>query len=764
MRITSISARNFLSFGSDGFTLSALIPSNVGSQAAENVDSECLDGLEDAKPAFVPPTFLVGPNGAGKTNVLRVVQTLLAACTVRGQDDPTVRERYHRPDGQTQPIRLTMGVKFDQSEFQAITQWWKLALAYGEQLGGLAEIVVAGAEKPRNNQALPKQRERYAVWLLQHVADAGLNPLSQGELILEVRDPATTSSYERATSLQLRFANGLILDLFDSTIRGELGGDGNSGQILGRRMAQQLPMDQLHDLAEFLDHEQDGPLTINPDFLTRMPADLPKTTARLTRDEIAASTMPEVLAAWTSLKQHFPIQSNDNYNLGQLVACLITNAVVCIERWDADTACTLEGLVSPVTTQLTSGHLGGYLARLKNGSAEDRARYETIRAQYQALTGTAIDVQITPVAGTAHTDMTPRRWIVSADANPANWTIEPDYTATVRVNVVTEDDLPLNTVGAGKTQFLFWVVLMNVHANKVVIFDEPDSHLHPRLADKLAQTLMLSEAQFLVVSHSPYMLPPGHLDLVRRVALRDGASWVTPPMTPKDAKALAIRKRGLEPDDRLFLYANAVVFVEGPNDAMVLREWVDRWAGHELLHTEGIDIRECEGKRQVAPFMGIADHFGIPCLGVWDFDVLLSKAPGKKTSADNNRDVLTQWAQYGLVDPAIVPDLDLDNKKVWKKFPSRRVFLVGDNEARANMEALFKKAFGTNWAQSLNDEGYYGPVTYREWARRTPPPPWFEELLSPLFEAIRSLPGLLSGAKQKPKAAIPLCTYQNPSA
>lgn len=47
MKITSISASNFLSFGSDG----------------EGLHLDCL----------MPFTILVGPNGAGKTNVLRVV-------------------------------------------------------------------------------------------------------------------------------------------------------------------------------------------------------------------------------------------------------------------------------------------------------------------------------------------------------------------------------------------------------------------------------------------------------------------------------------------------------------------------------------------------------------------------------------------------------------------------------------------------------------------------------------------------------------------
>lgn len=95
------------------------------------------------------------------------------------------------------------------------------------------------------------------------------------------------------------------------------------------------------------------------------------------------------------------------------------------------------------------------------------------------------------------------------------------------------------------------------------------------------------------------MVPSGSLDLVRRISLYDGSSRVSSRMSREDIKDLVIFKRGLEPDDRLFLYANAVVFVEGRNDAEALREWVMR-RDPELLQKAGIEIRACEGKTQVA--------------------------------------------------------------------------------------------------------------------------------------------------------------------
>ena len=136
--------------------------------------------------------------------------------------------------------------------------------------------------------------------------------------------------------------------------------------------------------------------------------------------------------------------------------------------------------------------------------------------------------------------------------------------------------------------------------------------------------------------------------------------------------------------------------------------------------------------------MDIADHFDIPCLGVWDFDVLLSKPPGKRKSSRNNGQMLNQWKQFGLVCPEILIDLELDNQVLFNKFPSHRVFLIG-NKSQANLERLFQKTWGSTWAAQLNAEGYYGPITYRGRVATHRWPQAWDSFLEPLFNAIKKL-------------------------
>lgn len=721
MRVTAIRAENFLSFGTPAFNLTEL------THPAE------LDGNFE-------PTILVGPNGAGKSNVLKIVQFLLQACrSPYHQGGPDIREQYHRPDGCKNPVKLAMGIQFDESEWNVIAQWWKLALAYGGPLSGLAQVPDNGNGAPRMNRMDGRQREKYAAWLLQDIGDENLSQLSSGELIYEMVDQDQVSSIRSSASLRFEFSNGLILNLYGATLRGSSILDGYTAQIesIGYRMARRLPEDELSELISFLDHESDSVLTIPIDHLTKIPIDLGKSSTNISHVEISTCTEPVVLSAWTALKQVFPSYSNEDIGLGQLIAMLITRATVCVDNWAVQTASDVASMGRLSSDLLNEGDLASYLASLKNGSTNDRRRYRQIQLQFQALTSNPVDVQITVESSSTFVAANLQRWKVITGPAFEDRKVEPDIATGLRIELMTAHDLPLDRVGSGKAQVLFWVTLMNSHRDKVIFMDEPDLHFHPRLATKVAQQLLKSAAQFLIVSHSPYMVPSGRLDVVRRVSLQHGASTVSAPMKPEDITNLVIHKRGLEPDDRLFLYANVVVFVEGANDAEVLREWVNQWARFDLLQAAGIEIRACMGKNQIIPLMRIADYFGIPCMGVWDFDVLMGKSVSDK-DAINNGQILEQWEKHQMVDPLIIGELRLDNEKIYDKFPSGRVFLIGNPEA-PNLEAMFKKEWGENWFQELNFRGYYGPITYREWAKDHRWVEGWEIFLMPLFKAIRGM-------------------------
>jgi hypothetical protein len=154
------------------------------------------------------------------------------------------------------------------------------------------------------------------------------------------------------------------------------------------------------------------------------------------------------------------------------------------------------------------------------------------------------------------------------------------------------------------------------------------------------------------------------------------------------------------------------------------------------LIKSGIDVRACVGKTLVAPLMRLADYFVIPNVGVWDFDVLLSTSKDGN-DATNNAKVLAQWKDYGMVSDELVPMLRLDNEELFGRFPSGKVFLIGTEDA-GSLEQLFKAAWGS-WDSELKEDGYFGPVAYREWARDNKWPEDWDAFMGPLLAAVRNL-------------------------
>jgi len=713
MRITGIRAENYLSFG--------------------NVPFELLELTEVQGPNR--PTIVVGPNGAGKSNLLRATKTLLEV--LRGRTALfNLHDHYHRPEGKNQPIRLTLQVHFDDREWKAIGLYWKLALSNSDGLSGIANVPPSNQQQSRVNRVDPRQRQKYTEWLLRNIADESLRGFSSGELVYQAEDPDAVPFHRRSTSLLFRFANGLTLNMSDSTVSRAVSPDATNSQHLARRIVERLSEEERSSLALFLDDVSDIPLDLPSQIFSEIPSKLDPSSTAINSNELNSATIPAILSAWTALKNIAQPNNNGDYSMGGLISSLIADAVVCIDHWTVNLkGSSLDLKVSP-TEQLNNGDLASYLMGLKNGTAEEQRRYRTIQRQFRRLTGNRVDVQLKVIRPPAHAVVNPQRWILVTA--PGQQSIEPDHGASFEFELVTDYDLPLSGAGSGKAQILFWVTLMNAHATKVVLMDEPDHHLHPRLASKVAQKLLTSSAQVLVISHSPYMIPSGHLEWVRRVSMKKGQSIVSPPITPDVVSDLVLRKRGLEPDDRLFLYANAVVFVEGPNDAEALRQWFADWLKPpDFLIKFGIDVRVCEGKAQVAPLMRLADYFGIPNIGVWDFDVLLSKSKDDK-DARNNTKVLDQWKDYGLVSDELVPMLRLDNEALFGRFPSRKVFLVG-NKGASSLEKLFKAAWGDKWDSELNENGYFGPITYREWARDNKWPEAWNAFMDPLLAAVRNL-------------------------
>lgn len=733
MRINGIHAENFLSFGESGFSLHGI--------------SQQRDAGKQGEASLV--TILVGPNGSGKSNVVRMVQQLLNACHDKTTDQ-TIRSLYHRPNGQQKTVKISMDIAFNATEQEILNQWWGLGLGYGDELKGIDMLSDASNPNPRGNNAIKKQHEKYAQWIRENLSGISVPFLAKGILILELYNPAQISQYTPSKQFYLQLSEGLSLDLLQSTLyfHEPPEFDGQSNGSLTRTMAASLPDEIRHSLAEFLDSDSAFLPQLPIEHYRVLPDNVQKVSANISHNLIRNSSDATVAEKWVQLQKRFGKQnSNSDLTLADVIKSLVTESIVCIDNWSVQTRNAL-GLLTDhsLLELLTSGFLAAYILALKNGSSQQLKQFSDIQSEYHQLTGDTIDVKlIIPDQSGRITSLPPKVMQIATDPDSAKWVIQPAYQDNIglEVELMSDNDLPLEYSGSGKQQLLLWLSLTHLHQDKVILMDEPDAHLHPTLATKLSSKMVKQNSQYIVVSHSPYIIPSGHLEWVRRISMSEGASRVSQPLSVELIKDVLLRKRGLEPDDRLFLYARAVVFVEGPNDAEVLRVWINKWAqvnkiSVDLLHERGIAIWPCEGKNQVAQLMALATAFDVPNIGVWDADVLSDKT-AKHHDSFNNVTVLTAWKKYHLVTDDLAARLKLGNTELLKEFPSHRVFLIGQ-KLTDNLESLFRDCWGGDWPADLRSEGYYGPTTYRKWVEENEwPESWENAFLFPLFNAINNL-------------------------
>ena len=157
------------------------------------------------------------------------------------------------------------------------------------------------------------------------------------------------------------------------------------------------------------------------------------------------------------------------------------------------------------------------------------------------------------------------------------------------------DDRPVSEVSGGTWCALgFAAVCEQQDADSVVIWDEPETGLHPTWSRKVCDLMMNDPRRFLIATHRTEFAPvnaPG-------VFIYKATAWPPKPgekvrctlreETKTLASGLAIAAAlGLEPSRVL---ANAVLWVEGPSDVVYWRFWLTNAARARNVNlVEGFD-------------------------------------------------------------------------------------------------------------------------------------------------------------------------------
>jgi predicted ATP-dependent endonuclease of OLD family len=154
--------------------------------------------------------------------------------------------------------------------------------------------------------------------------------------------------------------------------------------------------------------------------------------------------------------------------------------------------------------------------------------------------------------------------------------------------------------------FSFYLVFLEeakgVHANAILLLDEPGLHLHGTAQQKIVEFLekLSKQNQLLYSTHSPFMVDPDHLERVRVVYEdENGTAKVSEDVWPKDEDSLFPLQAGLGYAlAQTLFYSKRQVIVEGLSDYWLLK------AINDLLSRKG--MKSLRGDTVIVPCGGVS--------------------------------------------------------------------------------------------------------------------------------------------------------------
>lgn len=694
MKITGIHAANFLCF------------------APPPADFH-LDNIPD------PLCVIVGPNGAGKSSILRATTAVLNALPAKDrvtqglEDIRTFGHVAARPH--TPWMRLRLDVTFDRrDEIELICALWACALIYPGGVG------IADADR-RRIEAVPDRLEYYARWASDRMLEP-LRSLRCGVIILE-------QDLDRQGRGDLYFESGEGLRItLDSSGSGTI-------QVAGAAPGRQDPL----CVAAFEARQQEGAQLArflegaDVSFPLLAPIGPPDILRFVRSANVSVSTVIEQpQGPFPGFRKHLNVllgrepYDTNRIDLGYVITHLVQDNLVVFERWhDGTESPYVPEAFSRPATLLTRGDLPTYLFHLKN--VDTTGLFEQVQTTFRHLTGRHLDVLL-------HTVPPSSQVVFETDANGQLEPVSRPLPAHQELTLVTDNGVPLRLAGSGWTKAAYLSALLHQHAGKVVFLDEPDTGLHASLQTEVAALWRHSAAQHLIVSHSPFMIPRGLLSRVRRVFMPVGHahSTVALPVDSQTEADLGLPKHSDFSDEILFLFARTVVFVEGGHEAAALPVWFDECFGPGEAERLGVRFHDARGKSAIAPLMRIAEQYGVPCLALYDADVLRVR-PDDRRGRNENREVLEQWAKCGYV-PADA-GIRLGDPDAIGRVPrvsQYRIFLRGSAlgpGARDGADYKFETlpVFMRCIQEAVHAVGHGSPA-YRWIAERAPCPEEFREM------------------------------------
>ena len=277
-------------------------------------------------------------------------------------------------------------------------------------------------------------------------------------------------------------------------------------------------------------------------------------------------------------------------------------AVTANLRRPPKTTYTLAEAQSGLTVE-DAGDLPLELYRRKVGAPEAREAYAQLQERFLSMTGRRLDIR------SDH-----QLVLGSDDSQEAVLVVEPQVEST-------SGWIPIENAGAGLWEALVVLAAALPEPGRVVLLDEPATHLHSTWQRLLVQYLK-SLNQVVLITHSAFLVPSETLEDLRRVvrlvptAEGTRAVGIGQQTVPEGWRARWRQILAGSTDARSVLFTRGVILVEGETELGALRRWFNDPAviGSEGagLDVHNLMVLSVDGDWNFGPHVSYLHTMGVP--------------------------------------------------------------------------------------------------------------------------------------------------------
>ncbi len=289
----------------------------------------------------------------------------------------------------------------------------------------------------------------------------------------------------------------------------------------------------------------------------------------------------------------------------------------------------------------TGENLALFLYKLKNSERkEERDAYQKIKDLFKNFTGLEFDISYTLTSSSKGESTGNHKldiWIING-----------------------KNQISIDYAGSGLLEALNIFSTLVGNRNCIIILDEPVLHLHPskqrQLIGQLKSIVEENNNQFIIITHSPYVIETNSLEDVIRFDLEEHKTKVYPlaKVFGQISKDKVKKEFVLNPHYRNMLFARGVIIVEGECEEIGVPFLLQK-AGFSLEEYD-IEVFNAHGDRNFETPAKIAENLKIPYVIVCD-----SKA-FKKENKEEFKKFMFSFEQADFID-----FLKEEFKKAWER-------------------------------------------------------------------------------------------------